>query len=51
MAYRKMIISNCGGDAMIVKIDEIGKMMAKRMKEMSLNAKIVSKELALLNPH
>lgn len=32
-----MIISNCGGDAMIVKIDEIGKMMAKRMKEMSLN--------------
>ncbi len=36
---------------MIVKIDEIGKMMAKRMKEMSLNAKIVSKELALLNPH
>lgn len=46
-----MIISNCGGDAMIVKIDEIGKMMAKRMKEMSLNARLFPKELALLNPH
>ena len=42
-----MIISNCGGDAMIVKIDEIGKMMAKRMKEMSLNAKIVSERTGI----
>lgn len=47
MAYLKMIISNCGGDAMIVKIDEIGKMMAKRMKEMSLNAKIVSERTGI----
>lgn len=42
-----MIILNCGGDAMIVKIDEIGKMMAKRMKEMSLNAKIVSERTGI----
>ena len=42
-----MIISNCSGDAMIVKIDEIGKMMAKRMKEMSLNAKIVSERTGI----
>lgn len=32
---------------MIVKIDEIGKMMAKRMKEMSLNAKIVSERTGI----
>lgn len=42
-----MVISNYGGDAMIVKIDEIGKMMAKRMKEMSLNAKIVSERTGI----
>lgn len=42
-----MIISNCGGDAMIVKIDEIGKMMSNRMKDMSLNARIVSERTGI----
>lgn len=32
---------------MIVKVDEIGKMLAKRMKEMSLNARIVSERTGI----
>lgn len=42
-----MIISNCGGDAMIVKIEEIGKMMSNRMKDMSLNARIISERTGI----
>lgn len=42
-----MIISNYGGDAMIVKIDEIGKMMSNRMKDMSLNARIISERTGI----
>ncbi|MDO5813240.1 MAG: helix-turn-helix transcriptional regulator, partial [Bacillota bacterium] len=32
---------------MIVKVDEIGKMLAKRMKEMSLNARIISERTGI----